>query len=71
MEKVNIEKLKDENIDFLFLSSYVMDTFVKKLSPKKEVKRLLLQKLFQMEVQKSHFIVILFILITINFQDIT
>ena len=27
--KVNIEKLKDENIDFLFLSSYVMDTFVK------------------------------------------
>jgi hypothetical protein len=27
--KVNIDKLKDENIDFLFLSSYVMDTFVK------------------------------------------
>ena len=25
----NIDKLKDENIDFLFLSSYVMDTFVK------------------------------------------
>lgn len=27
--KVNLEKLEDENIDFLFLSSYVMDTFVK------------------------------------------
>ena len=27
--KVNTDKLKDENIDFLFLSSYVMDTFVK------------------------------------------
>ena len=27
--KVNLDKLKDENVDFLFLSSYVMDTFVK------------------------------------------
>lgn len=36
--KVNIEKLKDENIDFLFLSSYVMDTFVK--TRLKEVKKI-------------------------------
>jgi hypothetical protein len=27
--KVNLDELKDLNIDFLFLSSYVMDTFVK------------------------------------------
>ncbi|MDD3056385.1 MAG: cysteine desulfurase [Aliarcobacter sp.] len=27
--KVNLKKIENENIDFLFLSSYVMDTFVK------------------------------------------
>ena len=27
--KVNLSELKNQNIDFLFLSSYVMDTFVK------------------------------------------
>ncbi len=36
--KVNIDKLKDENVDFLFLSSYVMDTFVK--TPLDEIKNI-------------------------------
>ena len=36
--KVNLKKIKNENIDFLFLSSYVMDTFVK--TRLKEVKKI-------------------------------
>ena len=35
---VNISKLENQNIDFLFLSSYVMDTFIK--TSLKEVKKL-------------------------------
>ncbi|PUE66548.1 cysteine desulfurase [Arcobacter caeni] len=36
--KVNLKKIENENIDFLFLSSYVMDTFVK--TSIKEIKKL-------------------------------
>ena len=36
--KVNLKKIENQNISFLFLSSYVMDTFVK--TPLKEVKKI-------------------------------
>lgn len=36
--KVNLYQLENQNIDFLFLSSYVMDTFVK--TPLEEVKKI-------------------------------
>lgn len=41
--KVNLKKIENENVDFLFLSSYVMDTFV--ITSLEEVKKLTTAKI--------------------------